>query len=323
MILRLCIGRLAMGVVTIIIVSVIVFASVEMLPGDFARYVLGQAATPETIQAFQDSLGLNQPPIQRYFVWLGSALTGDFGNSYSGLGSLTAHTQSVASLVLPRLANTLFLAVVTAIIAVPASLVIGFIAALFRGGIFDRLIKATTLSAISAPEFLTAYILIYVFSIRFQLLDPIASVSDDMTLASHLKQSILPIGALLFATLGHMIRMTRAALIGVISSTFVETARLKGLSPLRIMSYHAAPNAWAPVVAVIASNLAYLIAGVVVIEVVFAYPGAGSLMVDAVTSRNIPVVQACGLVFAAVYIVLNIVADVLTIIGNPRLLHAS
>ncbi|MGE3150489.1 MAG: ABC transporter permease [Pseudorhodoplanes sp.] len=318
--LRTCIYRLGLAVATLFVVSVVIFSAVETLPGDFARFVLGQSATPETLAAFRAELGLDRPPVQRYFTWIGNILRGDLGDSYSGIGSTTAAARrSVASLVLPRLANTFFLAGLAALIAVPLALAIGFYVALKPGGFVDRAVNVVTLSVISVPEFFVAYVLIFFFAIRIQLFDPISDVSAEMDLWARLARTILPALALVFATLGHMVRMTRATLISVLSSTFIETARLKGLKAARILLYHAAPNAWAPVVAVVVANLAYLVAGVVVVEAVFAYPGAGSLMVDSVVSRNIPVVQACGLIFAAVYVLLNMLADIVTVFSDPRL----
>jgi peptide/nickel transport system permease protein len=317
----MCARRFALGIVTLFVVSVVIFSAVETLPGDFANYVLGPYATPETLAALREEVGIDRPPIDHYLNWIGNVLRGNLGNSYSGIGSNMAQRRSVASLVYPRLGNTFFLAGIAAVIAVPCALVIGFFSAMWRGGFFDRVVNIFTLSAISFPDFFVAYILIFFVAIKLRLIDPISNIDSDMNFSDKLAHTLLPAATLVLGTLAHMIRMTRATLIGVLGSTFIETAKLKGLTEFRILSHHAVPNAWAPVVSVVVSNLAYLVSGVVVVEVVFAYPGIGSLMVDSVVARNIPVLQACGLFFALVYVVLNMVADLVIVLSDPRLRH--
>ena len=317
-ILKTVLQRLALGFVTLFVVSALISASVELLPGDFAKAILGQAATPDTVKAFEKQVGLDRSPVTRYFSWIGGVLQGDFGTSYV---AREGYTRTVVSLIVPRLMNTLFLAAMTAIIAVPLALFLGMLAALYRNTLFDRLINVTTLTAISSPEFFIAYILVLFLVARAHLFPALSTVDEDTTFAERIYRCTLPALTLLMVIVAHMMRMTRAAIINLLASPYIEMSRLKGISPRRIILHHALPNAWAPIANVIAVNLAYLIVGVVVVEVVFVYPGIGQLMVDAVSKRDLPVVQSCALVFAATYILLNLAADIVAIVTNPRLLH--
>ncbi len=316
------IQRLGLGLLTLFVVTVIIFSSIEFLPGDFGEAVLGQAALPETVEAFRRELGLDRPPVERYFMWAGNVLTGDLGNSFSGRNaSGVDRSRDVWNLIQPRLANTLFLASMAALVAVPLSLALGITAALYRNSIYDRVVNATTLTTISFPEFFVGYILILIFATYFKVFPSLANISDSTPLLEKIYRSTLPALALTLVIVAHMMRMTRAAIINLLASPYIEMAQLKGASKAKVILHHALPNAWAPIVNVIAFNLAYLVVGVVVVEVVFVYPGLGQLMVDAVSSRDIPVVQACALIFAGTYILLNLFADVISIITNPRLLH--
>ncbi len=308
--------------VTLIMVSAIIFSSVSLLPGDFGQTVLGQAATEDTVAAFRRELGLDEPAIKRYFNWLGSALKGDFGTSFSGRSaSGVDRSRSVASLVGPRLYNTLFLAGITALVAVPLALILGLTAALYRNSLYDRSVNAVTLTTIATPEFFVAYILILLLSSLWPVFPSLANIDASTPLGERLYRITLPVLTLTLVIVAHMMRMTRAAIINLLASPYIEMARLKGASRSEIILKHALPNAWAPIATVIAFNLAFLVVGVVVVEVVFVYPGIGQLMVDAVTTRDIPVVQACALIFAATYIILNLIADIIGIVSNPRLLH--
>ena len=321
-ILATVLQRLALGIMTLFLVSVIIFSSIELLPGDFGEAVLGQAATEDTVAAFRRELGLDKPSYVRYFDWLGGVLQGDFGKSFSGRASSGIdRSREVVDLVGPRLWNTLFLASMTAIIAVPLSLFLGITAALYRNSIYDRTVNATTLTTISFPDFFVAYVLVLIFAILFPIFPAIANISGDTPFWERVYRSTLPALTLTLVIVAHMMRMTRAAIINLLASPYIEMARLKGVSSRDVIIKHALPNAWAPIATVIAFNLAFLVVGVVVVEVVFVYPGIGQLMVDAVTTRDIPVVQACALVFAATYIILNLIADIIAIATNPRLLH--
>jgi peptide/nickel transport system permease protein len=313
--------RLGLGVVTLFVVSIIISLAIEMLPGDFAKSMLGQAATPETVAAFRKDIGLDRPLTVRYLDWISGVVRGDFGYSLAGAGSLGGSRRPVADLIEPRLANTLFLAAVTAIIAVPLALILGMLAALYRNGLFDRIVNIVTLTSISSPEFFLAYILMLFLAIKLPIFHSLANVSPETPFLERLGRIALPSLTLILVIVAHMMRMTRAAIINLLASPYIEMARLKGISPARIIYRHALPNALAPIANVIAINLAYLIVGVVVVEVVFTYPGIGQLMVDAVSKRDLPVVQGCALIFAGTYILLNLIADIVSIVTNPRLLH--
>lgn len=316
------IKRLALGIVTLFLVSLVIFSSVEFLPGDFTQAVLGQAATKDTVAAFRAELGLDEPAVTRYFDWVGSVMTGDLGKSFSGRSaSGVDRSRDVADLIAPRLRNTLFLATFAAVIAVPVSLALGITAALYRNTFYDKAVSAATLTTISFPEFFVAYVLMLLLATLFPILPSLANVSVDTPFWERVEKCALPALTLTLVILAHMMRMTRAAIINLLASPYIEMAQLKGVSKAKVILKHALPNAWAPIATVIAFNLAYLVVGVVVVEVVFVYPGIGQLMVDAVTTRDIPVVQACALIFAATYILLNLLADIIGIVTNPRLLH--
>ncbi len=324
-VLTIILQRLALGVITLLIVSIVIFTAVNLLPGDFAQSILGQGATPEAVKSIREDLGLDQGPVVRYLGWLGGMLTGDLGTSFAQLMFQTnmggAGDVTVVDQIAPRLANTLFLAGVTAMIAVPIAVTLGVLAALYRNTVFDRAANVLTLSSISSPEFFMAYILILVLAVLNPILPSLSNIYDGMPFSERLEKTLLPALTLTLVVTAHMMRMTRAAIINLLASPYIEMARLKGMSPIRVIVKHALPNALAPIINVIALNLAYLITGVVVVEVVFVYPGIGQLFVDSVKIRDIPVVQACCLIFAAAYILLNLTADVLSILSNPRLRH--
>lgn len=306
--------RLALGVFVLWIVSLIIFLGVSMLPGDVATEILGQAALPETVAAFRRELGLDLPLHVRYVDWLGGVLTGDLGNSL-------ANGRPISELLGSRLGNTLFLAGFAAVVAVPVSLFLGLLTALYRGSLFDRLANILTLTWMSFPEFFVAYILIMFLSVQLGWFPSLSTMRPGGDLGQALHLAFLPALTLTLVVAAHMMRMTRAAIISVLASPYIEMARLKGATRYSLIVRHALPNALAPIINVVAVDLAYLIVGVVVVEVVFVYPGLGQLMVDSVQRRDVPVVQACSLIFAATYIVLNLIADILSILTNPRLLH--
>jgi peptide/nickel transport system permease protein len=308
----LVIKRIAMGFLTIFVISVLIFVGVEALPGDLATAILGQEATPETVAQFRKELKLDEPPVKRYFLWLGAFMRGDLGNSL-------ANKRPVAELIVWRFKNTIFLAASAAVIAVPVAIILGILAALYRNSLFDRFISMATLSTISFPEFFVAYILIALLSVQVIIFPSISNINDSMSFGQKIFAIVLPCLTLTLVVLAHMMRQTRAAIINILASPFIEMARLKGIKRLRVIVVHAFPNALSPVINVVALNLAYLVVGVVIVEVVFVYPGLGQLLVDSVTKRDIPVVQASGLIFAAVYITLNLLADVLSILTNPRM----
>ncbi|MCE2736967.1 MAG: ABC transporter permease [Rhodobacter sp.] len=305
--------RLLLGMLTLFIISVVIFGATELLPGDLARELLGQSATEETLAALREQLGLNDPAPVRYWNWLTGVLRGDFGVSM-------ATQKPISELVGTRLGNTLFLALYAAALSVPLSLLLGVLAALWRNSVFDRASNALALTAISFPEFFVAYILI-LWLAQTGLFPSMVRITGATTTGDLLYSAFLPALTLTLVVTAHMMRMTRAAIINLLASPYIEMARLKGMSPMRVVLHHAVPNALAPIINVVALNLAYLITGVVVVEVVFVYPGLGQLMIDAVTNRDIPVVQAIALIFASAYVLLNLLADVLSTVANPRLMH--
>jgi peptide/nickel transport system permease protein len=313
-IVKLVAQRVALGLVLLLAASVLIFAGTQILPGDVAQAILGQQATPTALANLRAEMGLDQPTYVRYFQWLGGVVQGDLGTSL-------ANGQSVAGEMLGRLGNTLFLAAVAAVVAVPLAILLGLVAARYAGRWPDKLISAVTLTTVSVPEFLLGYILLYFLAVAYPIFPSISAIHDGMSLGEKLQAVALPALVLVLTVLGQMMRMTRAAILNVIQSAYIETAELKGLRPFTIIARHAFPNAISPVINCVMLNLAYLVVGVVVIEVVFVYPGMGQYLVDHVAKRDVPVVQACGLVFAAVYIGLNMMADVISILANPRLRH--
>ncbi|TPJ44988.1 ABC transporter permease [Mesorhizobium sp. B2-5-13] len=313
-ILKLIAQRIALGILLLLAISVLIFAGTQILPGDVAQAILGQSATPESLANLREQLGLNDPAYVRYFHWLGGVLTGDLGTAMSS-------GQDIATSIKSRLWNTLFLAFWAAIVAVPLAIILGLIAVRYRNGWVDKLISGLALASTSFPEFFIGYVLVYFFAVKWQIFPGISTVYEGMPFGERMQAIALPATALTLVVLAHMMRMTRAAILNVMQSAYVETAELKGLSAFDVIRKHAFPNAIAPIINVVMLNLAYLIVGVVVVEVIFVYPGMGQYLVDHVTKRDVPVVQAVGLIFAAVYISLNIIADIAAIVANPRLRH--
>lgn len=313
-ILSIVLKRLMIGLLTLWVVTIVIFGAIELLPGDIATEMLGQAATEESLAAFREKFDLNRPVAVRYVAWLSGAVTGDFGISL-------ANQRPISELIGQRTENTFFLAGYAAAISVPIAVVFGMMAALYNGSVFDRLLSSSTLAAISFPEFFVAYILILVFSVGLGWFPSLANVDVDTSLGERLYKTFLPAMTLTLIVLAYMMRMTRAAILNLLALPYIEMAHLKGIKRWRVIAVHALPNALAPIINVIALNLAYLIVGVVLVEVVFVYPGLGQVLVDAVSHRDVTVVQAACLIFAATYILLNLLADILSILANPRLLH--
>lgn len=306
--------RIALGLLLLWAASVLIFAGTMILPGDVAQSILGQSATPEALANLRAELGLNEPAVTRYFNWLFGAMQGD-------LGVALTNGQDIATALGRRLGNTLFLAFWAAIIAVPLAIFLGLLAVRYRNRWPDKTISGVTLASISIPEFLIGYLLVYFVAVKLGWFSSVAMINDTMSLGEKLSAIALPVAVLVLVVLAHMMRMTRAAILNVMQSAYIETAELKGLSGFNVIFRHAFPNAISPIVNVVMLNLAYLVVGVVVVEVVFVYPGMGQFLVDAVVKRDVPVVLACGVIFAAIYISLNLVADVVSILANPRLRH--
>lgn len=313
-VVKLIAQRLALGILLLLAVSILIFAGTQILPGDVAQSILGQSATPEALANLRREMGLNDPAWQRYLSWLGGLLQGDLGTALS-------NRQDIASSLAGRVANTFFLASWTAVVAVPLAILLGLIAVRYQNRWPDKIISGSTLTAISLPEFFIGYLLIYLFAVKLGWLPSVSTVYDGMAFSDRMRAIALPGATLTLIILAHMMRMTRAAILNVMQSAYIETAELKGLSGLKIIWRHAFPNSVAPVVNVVMLNLAFLVVGVVVVEVIFVYPGMGQYLIDHVAKRDVPVVQACGLIFAAVYIGLNMIADVVSILSNPRLRH--
>jgi peptide/nickel transport system permease protein len=304
--------RIVLGLLTLFAVSVLIFVSTEILPGDVASAVLGQGATPETLAVFRAELGLDRPAYIRYFEWFFKAIQGDFGVAMT-------NKRVIIETLEPRFLNTMFLAGYAALIAVPLSVGLGIVAAINEGKAVDKVANVLSLMTISVPEFFIAYILILFLAVQYDIFPSLSTVFADMSFAERLYVAALPAATLTMLVMAHMLRMTRTSVLSIMSQPYIEMAFLKGLSRSHVILRHALPNAAAPIISVVALNLAYLIVGVVVIEVVFVYPGVGQYMVDGVSKRDLPVVQACGLIFAGAFVGLNTIADVLAILVNPRL----
>ena len=307
----LVLKRLFSGLVTLFIVSAMVFAGTELLPGDVAEAILGQQATPEAVAAIRQELDLDRPALVRYWDWLTGCLSGDLGRSL-------ANGREVAELISGRLQRSFTLALIAALIAIPLAVGLGLLAALYEDRLTDKGISATTLAFVSMPEFLVGYMLLYIFAVKLGWLPALSRIKDDMTLLEQLRALALPCVTLALVVSAHTMRLTRAAVLSVMTQAYIEMAELKGASRRRIILYHALPNVLSTVLNIVLLTLAYLVVGVVVVEAVFNYSGMGKLMVDAVAKRDVPLVQACGLIFASVYVTLNVTADVLAILTNPR-----
>jgi peptide/nickel transport system permease protein len=306
------IRRVLLGLLVLLLVSVIVFVSTQLL-GDPARAILGRDATPDRLAALHKQLHLDSSKVGQYFHWLGGLLHGDLGTSL-------ASSQPVTSVLGTRIANSAVLVVLAAVISVPISIAIGSYAALRRERLFDTVSSNLMLILAALPEFVVAVLLVILLSTNvFHLLPATSPVPPGTHAWDYPKQLVMPVATLVIAVAPYVSRIMRASMIEVLESDYVEMARLKGLPERTVLIRHALPNAIGPVFQVIAINLAYLAGGVVVIESVFNYPGIGLALVDAVTNHDIPVVQALAMLIAAVYVTLNLLADVATILVTPRL----
>jgi len=313
-VLRLIGQRLSLGLITLLAASVLIFAGTEVLPGDLASAILTNSATPENLAAMRKELGLERPAPQRYVEWLEGVVQGDFGHSLT-------NKRDVIDELKPRLENTFFLAAYAALIAVPLAVGLGLMAAIRQGGVYDRSVNVFTLMTISVPEYFLGYLMIKYVAVDLGWFPSLANVTPDTPILDRVYLTFLPMLNLVLVVVAHMMRLTRASVLAIMASPYIEMAILKGLPKWRIVVQHAFPNALAPVINVIALNLAYLIVGVVIVENVFNYPGLGTLMVDRVSKHDVPMVQACGLIFAGTFILLNIIADIGAIMSNPRLRH--
>jgi peptide/nickel transport system permease protein len=296
----------------LLIVSAIVFAMTGLLPGDAAQEALGQAATPEAVAALRHQFGLDQPALQRYLQWLFHIVSGNFGMSLS-------NSLPVSELIATRLPNSLMLAGLTTIVAVPVALAIGILSAMYRGSLLDRALNLLTLSTVAVPEFLVATIAVLIFAVNLHWLPALSYLSSVSSFSDLIRIYAMPVMTLCCVLIAQMARMTRAAVLDQLNSGYVEMASLKGASQVRIVLRHVLPNAIGPIANAVALSLSYLFGGVVIVESIFNYPGLASLMVDAVTNRDMPLVQGCVMVFCAAYLALVLLADLCQIISNPRL----
>jgi peptide/nickel transport system permease protein len=312
--IRMVLKRLLVSLVTLWVVTLLVFAGTEFLPGDVAEVILGQSATPETVAGLRSTLGLDRPAHVRYFDWLTGFVSGDMGVSL-------ASGAPISGLIKDRLGNTLILAAVTSGVAVPLAIALGMLAAMFPGSIFDRTVSVSTLCLVAVPEFLTGSLLVMFFSVQLGWLPAISYNTEYNSVGHFILSLALPVMTIAFTITAQMARMTRATILNIMDSPYIEMAVLKGVSRGRIIFRHSLVNVIGPIANVVALNLTFLIGGVVIVETIFAYPGLAKLIVDAVSTRDFPVVQSCALVFCFAYILLMLLADIVAIVSNPRLWH--
>ena len=312
--LKLILIRVGLGVLTLFLVSVVVFGPTQALPGDTARAILGrEAANVDRYEALKEQLGLNEPLYRQYFDWLGGVVTGDLGNSL-------AQDTPVTELLGRRVLNSFILVFIAALVSVPVSLLLGSLTALRRDSKFDATTTVGSLGLAALPEFVIGILLILLFATQvFHVLPAVSRVDSSVPIVQQLELFVLPALTLTLAVAPYITRILRASTIEVLESEYVMMARLKGLPERIVLNRHALPNALAPALQVTALNLAWLAGGVVVVEYLFAFPGMGSLLVDSVANRDMPMVQAICLIIAAVYVLANLTADILTILVSPRL----
>jgi peptide/nickel transport system permease protein len=317
MLTRLILRRLALGLLTLWLVSLLVFTATLALPGDAAQAILGREATPERLEALRDQLNLDEPVVSQYIHWLGGILTGDLGNS-------AATQEPVGDLLSDRVGKSLFLVAISAAVAIPLSILIGVWTAMKRDRPVDHVVSTTSLILASLPEFVIGIALILLFATEVfhwfpavSLLGPGEKAWEDPEVV------VLPAATLVLAVVPYISRIMRGSMVEVLESEYVTMATLKGLPRRTVIWRHAVPNAIVPAIQVTALQLAYLAGGVVVVEFVFSYPGIGAALVEAVGNRDMPVVQAVTMLAAGIYVGLNILADVATILVTPKLRTAA
>lgn len=311
-VLYLIANRLFVSLVTLLIVSFAVFFATTMLPGDTATILLGQAATPEAVEGLRKAMHLDEPAFLRFSYWMIGLLSGDLGTSY-------ANDMPIAELIGGRFANSMKLAGITALFAVPIALTLGITAAMMRGTLYDRAVTVLTIGVISVPEFMIATSAVLFFAVYLQWLPAISFTNEAKTFTDVLRVYAMPVITLTFGVSAQMIRMTRAAVVETLNTPYAEMALLKGASRSRVVLKHALPNALGPIVNAIALSLSYLLGGVIIVETIFNYPGIAKLMVDAVSTRDLPLIQTCAMIFCVGYLILITAADTIAILANPRL----
>jgi peptide/nickel transport system permease protein len=309
---RLLLERVGLGVVTLFAVSVVVFAATQVLPGNAAYAVLGHSATPQRVHALEVQLGLDKPAVTQYWDWLTGLLTGHLGTSL-------ANNEPVATLIGPRLVNSAALVVAAGIVGTLLGVGLGLLAAFRRDGLLDHALSVAALTVTSLPEFVVGIVLVILFAVVVSHVLPAVSVlPPGVAPWDDPRALVLPVATLVIVIIPYIFRMMRAATIEALESDYVEMAELKGLSRARILLRHALPNAIAPTIQVIGLNFLYLAGGIVIVEVVFDYPGIGQALVDAVSNRDIPTIQFIVVVLAAFYVVANILTDVVALLATPR-----
>tara|TARA_A100001011_G_scaffold249545_1_gene257853 strand:- start:206 stop:1162 length:957 start_codon:yes stop_codon:yes gene_type:complete len=308
----LILKRLGLGIITIVLVSLIIFVGVEVLPGDACTSFLEREAYGVMLENCRRDLGLNTPAIERYMNWTFNALQGDLGYSLSG-------QMPINEVIGPRIRNSLVLATASMLIGIPLAVMLGIITALWRDKLTDIIISTIAIFSMTIPEFISATLLILIIAIWLDLLPGIVIISSSSSIWELLPNIILPVIAISMVMTAHMLRMVRSSVIQVMASDYVQMAILKGVPYWKMVFYHVLPNALLPAINIIALTIAWLLGGVVVTEVVFNYPGLGRLVIDAISDRDLPVVQALALILSLIYVGVNLIADLLTLVANPRL----
>ncbi len=313
--LKILFMRLGLGVLTLLLVSVVVFAATQALPGDAAKAILGKdSADTERYEALRKQLRLDRPLVEQYASWLGGVVRGDLGKSLVGAGA------NVTDLIGKRVVNSAILVLFAALVSIPISILLGSLSAIWRDSKFDNVVNIANLSLASLPEFVIGIIMVLVFATAvFKWLPSVSNVNSLMPLSGQMTLFVLPVITLALAVVPYVSRMLRASTVEVLESEYVMMARLKGVSEPRVLWHHALPNAIVPTIQVIAINIAWLAGGIVTVEYLFTFPGVGAGLVDAVANRDMPVVQALVLLMAAIYVLLNLMADIVTILISPRL----
>ncbi|MBB4953680.1 peptide/nickel transport system permease protein [Agrobacterium vitis] len=311
-VLSLVLNRLAIAVVTLVIVSLTVFIATTLLPGDTATMLLGQAATPEAVAGLRKAMHLDEPAVWRFLQWVAGMAHGDLGISY-------ANNLPITQLISDRFANSMKLAGITTLVAVPLALTLGITSAMMRGSLYDRIVTVLTIGVISVPEFMIATSAVLVFAVYLKWLPALSFANEVHSFEGFVRVYAMPVLTLTFGVSAQMIRMTRAAVIETLNTPYVEMALLKGASRRRIVLRHALPNALGPIVNAMALSLSYLLGGVIIVETIFNYPGIAKLMVDAVSTRDLPLIQSCAMIFCLGYLALITAADIIAILSNPRL----
>ena len=311
-VLLLILRRIGTLLFTLLLVSMGVFSLSSLLPGDAAQQLLGQSATPEAVAALREVLGLDKPGHLRYLDWLRGLIVGDPGTSL-------ANDLPVAQLVSERLPRSLLLAGIAALVSVPLALSLGIASAMYSGSRLDRFLNTLTLTMVAIPEFLVATVLVLVFAVKLNWVSALSYAPPDASLGQFVAAYALPVLTLFFVLVAQMARMSRAAVLDQLSQPYVEMAVLKGASLPRVVLRHALPNAVGPIANAVALSLSYLLGGVIIVEVIFNYPGIASLMVDSVANRDMPLLQTCAMIFCAAYLLLVLIADICAIVSNPKL----